>query len=305
VRSLHVDGPLDHVDDLLESVVPVEREVLNEKSFKRTISVERRRTERSKEPFLLMLMAIGEHRNPEESGRVLLSIVSVLNACCRETDVIGWYKDQFTIGIMFTGLLIADKSLILNTILSRVSEMLRHELTFDQFDQISLSFHFFPDDWDGANSHGPTNTALYPDLANPGGRKHSLLIVKRTIDQLSSALGLVVLSPLFLVIALAIKLTSKGPVFFKQQRLGQYGRLFTLFKFRSMHIDSDQNVHKDYVMRLIANQADRQLSSANGECVYKLTDDRRITTLGKILRRTSLDELPQIINVLNSLWFKS
>lgn len=282
----------------IESLIVGEREVLHETAFKRSIAIERKRSERSKEPFLLMLVEVGSDPASRDSQRVLESMVGVLRASSRDTDVIGWYKQHATLGVMFTGLIVADKGLILTTILARVSEMLRHELTFDQFNQVSLSFHFFPDDWDTGSGERPTNTALYPDLVNPSQRKRTLLILKRAIDAAGSGLGLLLLSPLFAIIALAIKLTSEGPVFFRQQRVGQYGRPFTVLKFRSMYTNNDHGVHKEYVLKLIADQAERKGASGNTVGVYKLTNDRRITPLGQFLRRTSLDELPQIINVL-------
>ena len=75
-------------------------------------------------------------------------MVPALLSSTRETDVIGWYKDRTTVGVIFTGLLADDKNSILSTILTRVSTTLRDKLTFDQFNQVSISFHFFPDDWD-------------------------------------------------------------------------------------------------------------------------------------------------------------
>ncbi len=94
------------------------------------------------------------------------------------------------------------------------------------------------------------------------------------MDIAGSALALIMCAPLFLVIALAIKASSKGPVFFRQQRVGQYGQCFTFLKFRSMHINNDPSVHKEYVTKLIAGQAEREPSNGNGEGVYKLTNDR-------------------------------
>lgn len=275
-----------------------EREILSEDAFKRSIALERKRSERSKEPFLLMLMELGSDPNSRENQKARETIVGVLRSSSRETDVIGWYKDGTVLGVMFTGLILTDKSLILTTILTRVSDMLRHQLTFEQFNQVSLSFHFFPDDWDHGSNDRPSNTTLYPDLVDPGTRKRTLLAMKRVIDVACSGLGLLLLAPLFLVIAAAIKLTSEGPVFFRQQRVGQYGRLFTVLKFRSMYANNDHAVHKEYVLKLIADQA--QSNGGNGKAagVYKLTNDLRITPLGRFLRRTSLDELPQIINVL-------
>jgi lipopolysaccharide/colanic/teichoic acid biosynthesis glycosyltransferase len=118
------------------------------------------------------------------------------------------------------------------------------------------------------------------------------------MDIAGSTTALIMCSPLFLITAVAIKASSKGPVFFRQQRVGQYGRQFTFLKFRSMHADNDPSVHKEYVMRLIAGEAAREAPNGHGESVYKLTNDRRVTRVGKFLRRTSLDELPQFLNVL-------
>ena len=128
----------------------------------------------------------------------------------RETDVVGWYKDRITVGVMFTGLAVEDKNVVLSTILSRVSAALRDELTTEQFSQISLSFHFFPDQWDHENSGRPSNPALYPDLFSSNHEKRSLLIVKRAMDIVGSALMLVLCAPLLLIIAVAVKADFEG-----------------------------------------------------------------------------------------------
>jgi lipopolysaccharide/colanic/teichoic acid biosynthesis glycosyltransferase len=98
------------------------------------------------------------------------------------------------------------------------------------------------------------------------------------------------------MIALVIKLSSKGPVLFRQQRVGQYGRCFTFLKFRSMYTDNDPTVHKEFTTKLIAGEIKHDPFQGN-KAIYKLTNDKRITRVGKLLRRTSLDELPQLINV--------
>lgn len=283
---------------LFQSVTSGARDVLNEEAFQRMLAVERKRTERSRKPFLLMLLDAGNHQGSGRNGKALDSIVPALLLSTRETDVIGWYKEQATVGVIFSGLLADDKNSILSTILTRVSTMLRDKLTFEQFNQVSISFHLFPDDWDHDISGRSNNPSLYPDLLSRDNGRRSLLVVKRVMDIVGSALALIVCAPLFLVTALAIKASSKGPVFFRQQRVGQYGRLFTFLKFRSMHINNDSTVHREYVTKLIAGQAERETSSRKDEGVYKLTNDRRVTRVGKFIRRTSVDELPQLLNVL-------
>ena len=283
---------------VFESASVGEREILNEEAFRRMIAIERKRTERSRKPFLLMLLDTGNHQSSEKNKKALDSIVPVLLSSTRETDVIGWHKDWVTVGVIFTGLVDDDKDTILSTILTRVSTALRGKLTLEQFNQVSISFHFFPDDWDDDISGPPSNPALYPDLFMRDNGRRFLLGIKRVMDIVGSALALILCSPLFLMMALAIKTSSKGPVVFKQQRVGQNGKRFTFLKFRSMHVENDPSVHKEYVTKLIAGQAERQGASGNGEGVYKLTSDRRVTRVGKFLRRTSLDELPQFVNVL-------
>jgi lipopolysaccharide/colanic/teichoic acid biosynthesis glycosyltransferase len=298
VTLLRLDNASDLADPLFDSMSAAEREVLNEDAFRRMIAIERKRTERSKEPFLLMLLEAGKQQGSEKSVRALDSMVSVLLSSTRETDVIGWYKERMAIGAIFTGLVVNDKNSILSLILSRISTTLRDELTFDQFNQVSISFHFFPDEWDHEDGGRPSNPALYPDLIAPKNGRRSQLGVKRMMDIAGSALALIVLAPVMAAIAVAVKLTSKGPIFFRQQRVGQYGQAFTFLKFRSMHVNNDHSVHKEFVKRLISSDSGNAGGEGNGSVVYKITNDKRVTPVGKFLRRTSLDELPQFVNVL-------
>ena len=271
-----------------------ERTALDEDTFLKMIAIERKRTERSKSPFVLMLLEVANHQNSEKTKKALDCIVTALTNSCRDTDLVGWYKHRKIVGTMFTGLVITDKNSILSAILSRVSSTLRDELTFEQFSQVSITFHLFPDDWENDKPGRPSNSALYPDLETNDSQRRSLLLVKRSIDLLISAILLVILGPVMLGIALAVRLSSKGPILFRQQRVGQFGQNFTFLKFRSMYVNNDNSVHQEFVKKLIQQDA----GGADEKPVYKLTNDRRITKIGGFLRRTSLDELPQLINVV-------
>lgn len=295
---LRMDKAPKSTDPRLEWFSAYAREVFSEEIFKRMIAIERKRTERSREPFLLMLLETGSHQNIEKDEKNLENILSVLLPSIRETDVVGWYKERTIGAVMFTGLTGNDKSSILSVILGKVSATLRAQLTSEHLDQVRISFHFFPDDWDHDHSGRPSNPSLYPDLPRCDQGKYSLLPVKQAMDVLGSGLVLIVCSPLFLAIAIAIKASSKGPVLFRQQRVGQYGQCFTFLKFRSMHTNNDHSVHKEYVTQLIAGAAERKPDGETSKGIYKLTNDTRVTGVGKFLRRTSLDELPQLINVL-------
>jgi lipopolysaccharide/colanic/teichoic acid biosynthesis glycosyltransferase len=273
-----------------------QRNALDEEAFRRMIVIERKRTERSGKPFLLMLLEAGNHQGSEKNEQALKKMLSALLSSTRETDVIGWYKKSTTIGAVFTGLVADEKNSILTTILNRVSTMLRDMLTFEQFSQVSISLHFFPDDWDHDSSGRPSDEVLYPDLPRRDNKQQPLLTIKRAMDIIGSSLALIVGGPLFVIIAFLIKASSKGPVFYKQQRVGQHGQCFTFLKFRSMYTNNDPSAHKEYVTKLIAGHA--ACESSNGNAVYKLTNDKRITWIGRFLRRSSLDELPQFLNVL-------
>ena len=293
-----MDNALEVEDPLAPSTPEGPPEVLDGESFRRRIAVERKRTERSKDPFLLMLLETDGHVTTTKIRKSLDKAITALLPTIRETDVIGWYRDGTTVGVLFTGLATGDKSSLLGMILSRITTVLRNELTFEQFSQICISFHFFPDDWDSGDTDRPSNLALYPDLQNSQKRKRFASGIKRALDIAGSILLLIACAPLFAVIAIAIKLTSRGPVFFRQQRVGQCGKHFTFLKFRSMYANNDHTVHLDYVQKLIAGKAERMSLNGQAEGVYKLANDRRITMVGKFLRRSSLDELPQFLNVL-------
>src|SRR6266481_9377963 len=275
----------------------VSSEVLAEEDFRRMITLERKRSERTQRPFVLLLLDTGRNLLTQTNGRILLDILSALQAATRETDVMGWYESNSVVGVMFTEIT-PDNNLILSTILSRISEVLRDRLTTEQFSQLKFSFHLFPEEWDPQNPERPSNPTLYPDLHERNGLNWVSRGIKRMMDVTGSLVLLALLSPVFFLIAAAIKLTSRGPVLFRQQRIGEHGTPFTFLKFRSMYANNDSSRHKEYVRQLIAGQAAKNPANGSSEGVFKLTNDPRITTVGSFLRRTSLDELPQFINVL-------
>ena len=272
---------------------------LPEEAFLHTLARERKRSERSRRPLLLMLLEARDPNPSEERVMELSQLLVALAPKIRETDVVGWYQGTLTIGVIFTELSTDDKSIILSAILDKLSETARTGLRVADLSQISVSFHFFPDDWSEERPDGSCNDmALYPDIQAAVKERKSTLGIKRAMDIVLSSLMLLISLPLFLVIGAAIKATSEGPVFFRQQRVGQFGRHFTCLKFRSMTVNNDCSVHRQYVSQLIAGKADRVTTDTNPDGVYKLANDHRTTPLGKLLRRSSLDELPPPINVL-------
>jgi lipopolysaccharide/colanic/teichoic acid biosynthesis glycosyltransferase len=268
-----------------------EGSILDEQSFQRMIAVERKRTERSRQPFLLVLLEAGNCLSSDTDGTVLGQVLSALSLATRETDVTGWYKSNSVVGVLFPEI---ELDSTLNTVMSRVSETLRNNLTPQNFSGISISMHVFPEDWNQDGIQG--NSAFYPDLLDHHEARTVARVIKRCMDVGGSAMALLILWPIFLVIAVLVKLSSKGPVFFRQERMGQFGKPFTFLKFRSMYADSDHKIHQAFIRRVIKGEHDGTMDV--GGPVYKMTNDPRITRIGRIIRRTSLDEFPQFINVL-------
>ena len=142
-----------------------------------------------------------------------------------------------------------------------------------------------------ANEHGAAELSGAPAIeATAGGTAHAF--AKRSLDILVAVLAIVALLPLLLVVALAIKLDSRGPVLFRQRRLGREMRSFGVLKFRTMHQGASSGLHRQYIADLAVG------GSADGAPLKKLTDDPRVTSVGRILRAFSIDELPQLFNVL-------
>ena len=122
--------------------------------------------------------------------------------------------------------------------------------------------------------------------------------LKRAIDVIGAIIGLVLFSPIMFFISIAIKTTSPGPVIYRQKRVGYKGRYFSFLKFRSMVVNGDAKIHKEYVKKLIQGENEQLNRGSKHAPQYKLKNDPRITPVGKFIRKTSLDELPQLWNVL-------
>jgi lipopolysaccharide/colanic/teichoic acid biosynthesis glycosyltransferase len=302
VVSRPTNSILDSLDRFRSSSAVPPANVLSEEAFQRLISIERKRSERSQRPFVLLLIETDHNLRGEKNGRVLLDILNALQRATRETDAIGWHKKDSEVGLMFTEIVLENNLAVVNTILSRVGSVLREQLDPELFSRLRFSFHVFPENWDLNDPERPGNPTLYPDLEKREKTNRFGRAMKRLTDVLGSVLLLILLLPLFAMIAVAIKLTSRGPVLFRQQRIGEHGVPFTFLKFRTMNINNDASKHKEYVRELIAGRAVRHPTNGNGnghhEGIFKLTNDPRITPVGSFLRRTSLDELPQLVNVL-------
>jgi lipopolysaccharide/colanic/teichoic acid biosynthesis glycosyltransferase len=265
---------------------------LNQEAFVRRLHLEQKRTERSRRPFVFMLL---KSILLKEGGKhdACHHILSVLSNSIRETDIRGWYENGSSIGLIFTEIGTADCRTIGSALRDKIRLLLESKLSADEVGRIGLSFYVFPEDWNKDSESA--EAVLYRDSAR---ERRSAQGAKRLLDISGSLVALVMASPLFLAIGVAIKLTSKGPVLFRQQRVGRYGRKFSFLKFRSMYVNNDHQIHQEYVKNLIAGTIDSDEANGEPKKVFKITNDPRVTPVGRFLRKTSLDEIPQFLNVL-------
>jgi lipopolysaccharide/colanic/teichoic acid biosynthesis glycosyltransferase len=260
-------------------------------AFIQMLRKEVRRTERSGRPFILALVS-SDGSKGELGTRLVGDIAAAITSSTRETDCLGWYEENTTLGVLLTEIGNADNAKV-ELIAKKISAAMQKVVSPEEYRRLRLVIRLFPQELNNGHEVG-WEDAIYRDLDDKQGLGHPEDILKRTIDITGSLLALVLFLPVFALIAVLVKLTSHGPVLFCQKRVGQHGRLFKFYKFRSMYVDNDPAVHRDYVTKLI--EGAKHAQQPNG--MYKLVQDPRVTPLGRLLRKSSLDELPQFMNVL-------
>ena len=271
--------------------------MLPQELFMKLLCLERKRTERSGRRFVLMLLDPGSLLKAAQAPGIG-NLLSAIMQSTRDTDLKGWYKEGSIIGVIFTEVGSAEDKSIVRSLSTKLTDSLYDALTIQEINEIRLSFHVFPEDWDDNGPDSPVTSTLQLALAGEVNRKKTSLGIKRLMDVAGSIVGLILCLPVLVLIAIAIKLTSKGPVLFRQVRLGQYGKKFTFLKFRSMYANNDPKIHEEYVKGFIIGASITEQKLGDQQKLYKLTADPRITPVGRFLRSTSLDELPQFLNVL-------
>jgi len=264
--------------------------IVDERTFDRMLCLERKRSHRSGNPFVLLVVDLAGM--PKGSHEKVPAICNALQSETRDTDLCGWYQAPTAIGVIFTALQEMDRTAIQKAISAKINRALHNVMNPDEFSRVQMSFHFFPEKSGLQDAAAfQSDEKLYPDLIDTGISKSMYYGFKRVIDIVGSLTFLTLFSPLLALISIAIKLSSEGPVLFKQNRIGRFGKEFKCLKFRTMYTNCDHEIHRQYVQKLIQQSDDSQK-------VYKIINDPRITPIGRLLRKTSLDELPQFINVL-------
>ena len=270
--------------------------------FLEFLNLERKRSERSRRPFVLMLAELEGFEDVFEKHQVVKKMCALLSVLTRDTDIKGWYSYGNVMGIIFNEIVETDKNLkrAHAHLVNKCTNALRMGLNEIQFEKLVLTWHVFPGQFDKAFTEEPEDTTIYPDMVARRARKKAVYFMKRIIDIFGSFFLIVFLSPVFLIIACLIKFTSSGPILYKQERVGLFGKRFKFLKFRSMFVENDPTIHKEFVKNLISGTQSKpgvkENSSQDG--IYKIAQDPRVTPVGHFLRKTSLDEMPQFWNVL-------
>jgi len=295
--------------------------------FHQRLYLERRRAERSKYTFSLIVIDIepfqilsGDEFHPQKS-----QIFKGILANIRETDVISFYEPN-KIAILLPDTPKEGAKTVVDRLETHLrksfseksprikawtyaddaddkefslkpSSIRNKKANFTNFIQQSkpCHFHILPT-WDKVNFDGGALSIYDLSFFDLSVLNYSFQrIAKRLMDIVSAIFCLILFAPLMFIIAIGIKLTSRGPILFKQKRIGFMGKPFRMLKFRSMKWNSSDKIHKDYIENLLNNPAGSQKDYVSD---YKAQVDQRTTLMGRFLRKTSLDELPQLFNIL-------
>ena len=261
-----------------------------EQYFREKLVQERKRAERSNKPLIVMVLDAENVATFENIGHLTESLGENVNTCVRGTDICGLLKEGTLIGVILTEVEPEKVDTAKRIVAKKTREMLAAVLTDEMVSRVAISFRTYPE----SGGNDTFDMTFYPELTALSARKLGSDILKRSLDIVGSITGLILFFPFFAFLPVLIKITSRGPVFFCQERVGRNGRKFKVLKFRSMYLDNDDVIHREYVKQLIRGK----ISEQNGTAVYKIKGDPRVTPIGRLLRKYSLDELPQFINVL-------
>jgi len=261
-------------------------DVLSEKLFRDALVRERKRADRFEEAFVLVLVSLDRRNAPPAQWK---HCVETLSQTTLDADLVGWFEHGAVLGLI-RSLEHRGPADTTATVAASIRKELLHWLTLDNMDWCSIRMEVY----------SPHSDAIPPVLLEGAGyrRKREEMArdaAKRALDIAGSTAFLIAFSPVFLFVSALVKLTSTGPVFFRQQRVGEDGRPFQMLKFRTMHVNADHTIHQQYVENFIQSSG---TSETRKNVVFKIVDDPRVTPLGHFLRRSSLDEFPQFWNVL-------
>ena len=244
--------------------------VYSEKEFHKILARERCRSTRSGCPFSVACFQLNKGNGQTSAN----PFIAHLKGMIRSTDEMGWF-DANSIGV-----------LLYNTAREGASYFAKKvkAAAVSQNSLAKCSIYTYPSEWFDIRNNNPEQEISQPPLVLP--------LWKRALDILAVCIGLILLSPVFMLLAIAIKIGSPGPVFFKQERIGYNGKPFTFWKFRTMKTTADISAHRKYMEGLIEGTDGRKPMTKQDDT------NPHIIPFGRILRKAYIDEFPQFINVL-------
>lgn len=281
----------EHVNRLKRQFV-----LLDEQLFKQAVTRERKRANRSGLTMALLLIGFPGRSDEKRTADSNL-VANTLSVIASDLDILGWFEPARVIGLIVPEIDPANLAGIREQLERHFRNAIALQGETELVQHLSITARLYPD---STTSNGeqvsPLDPLLHHELSPNRPVISHFQIIKRGMDIVLSALLLMLLLPLFALITVLVKLSSPGPVFFKQMRVGHLLKPFTMYKFRTMYATADHQAHHDYVSWFIT--ASNHAQTDDKPLVFKLTNDPRITFIGRFLRRTSLDELPQFWNVL-------
>ena len=267
--------------------------LLSEELFRGVLVRERRRADRSNRPLILIVLEIdGLADRSAADWRALTDTLAVVR---RETDMMGWFRHHTSIGLLLPEVSQAED--LAGELREQVALELTRRMASRAAAAVSIQVHVHPHPMTRLTELHPVDPIVSEERPRPL-RQIRYDAMKRGLDIAVSLTLLALLSPLLLLIAALVKLTSPGPILFRQERVGQMMKPFRMLKFRTMRPNAGHAIHHDYVSAFIKSGGKEKSAKADGKTLFKIANDPRVTPIGDILRRTSLDELPQLWNVL-------
>lgn len=253
--------------------------------FRDILIREWRRADRFDQSFVLVLVESAPNVADWDE------IIQRLARLTHDTDVIGWFERDRVLGLLWL-----DRDAPNAFAEREIENQVREELVRSAHPTSGLSISVHVPRVAEALCGGSPADPVFQELRESQGHPAIRDAAKRMLDVVGSAALLVVLLPILVLITILVKLTSSGPIFFRQDRIGASGKPFTMLKFRTMRVDADHELHRQFVTAFIKSGAAASPSGDSG--LFKIVNDPRVTFVGRVLRKTSLDELPQLWNVL-------
>lgn len=279
-------GELTEAGKGIDDPYEMKGKFLSRAQFLNCLRMEKRRSDRSKSPLSLILFSINSDTRNE--AKILRDFFSFIHRITRETDIKGVISENL-VGLILTDTDRSGSQTCIRKIIQSNGHFPYSVISASYPDTI---FQKLLDEAEDQPDLFPIN--VDEEIKTLGAQ----LILKRTLDVLGSLVGLILFSPLFIIVSLAIKMDSPGPIIFKQTRLGKSGQKFEFLKYRSMRVNNDDRIHREYVSNLIRGKLEKINQGDEKKPVFKMKNDPRVTRVGKIIRKLSLDELPQFWNVL-------